>query len=155
MVIDIPNYKKLDIRHIVLDYNGTLAKDGILKEEVKRLLPKLCKEYMLHVITADTFGSVHDQLADFDVKIEVLKSLDHTREKADFIESLCPSFCAAVGNGNNDVKMIEKAELGISLCGDEGCALTALRAGDILCFSIEDALILFLNRKRLIATLRK
>ena len=34
--IKINNYKKLSIKHILLDYNGTLAKDGVLKEGVKK-----------------------------------------------------------------------------------------------------------------------
>ena len=72
--IIIPNYKTLDIKNIVLDYNGTIAKDGILKDEVKTLLPLLSKKYTLHVITADTFGSVHKQVAAFEVTVNVLSS---------------------------------------------------------------------------------
>lgn len=153
--IKINNYKDLTIKHIVLDYNGTLAKDGILQEGVKKLLPKLSKLYTLHVITADTFGSVQAQVSAFDVEVQVLKSEDHTAEKAEYIKSLKSNQCVAIGNGNNDAQMLKIAELGVALIGDEGCATSTLLVSDIVSHSIEDALELLLNTKRLIATLRK
>ena len=87
-IIEIPNYKSITLTNIVLDYNGTIAKDGILKEELQILLPKLLEIYKVHVITADTFGSVKKELKDFDVLVKVLKSDNHTQEKADYVKSL-------------------------------------------------------------------
>ena len=153
--IDINNYKNIRIEHLVLDYNGTLAKDGIVKDGVKNLLPSLSELFQVHVITADTFGSVHKQLEGFDVSVKVLKSENHTIEKAEFIKTLGATFCAAVGNGNNDMQMLQTAELGIAIVGDEGCATATLLESDVVCNSIEDALELFNNPKRLIATLRR
>ena len=151
----IPNYKTVQIQHIVLDYNGTLAEDGLLKDAARELLQELSLLCKVHVITADTFGSVHKQVEAFDLEVKVLKSADHTQEKADYIEQLGAMHCAAVGNGNNDVGMIEKAALGIALLGDEGCATATMMVSDLVCKNIEDALRLFVKRKRLIATLRK
>ena len=155
MKVTIPNYKSLEIKHVVLDYNGTLAKDGILKETASTLLQELSSLYKVHVITADTFGSVHKQVEAFDLEVKVLSSDNHTQEKAQYIEHLGRVHCAAVGNGNNDVAMIEKAAVGIALLGDEGCAQATLMKSDLLCKTIEDALGLFIKPKRLIATLRK
>ena len=153
--IAVPHYKTLQLRHVVLDYNGTLAEDGELKEEAKLLLNDLVLHYEVHVITSDTFGSVKEQLDSFDVGIRVLSSDDHTGEKAAYIEELGSKHCVAVGNGNNDSVMLKKALLGIALIGDEGCSTETLLASDIVCSSIADALKLLLNEKRLIATLRK
>ena len=61
---EIPNFKTLDIQHIVCDYNGTIAKGGLVLPQIKALFKQLSKRYTLHVITADTFGSVHKQLED-------------------------------------------------------------------------------------------
>ena len=155
LIVDVPHYKKLQIRHVVLDYNGTLAEDGELKEEAKLLLNDLVLHYEVHVITSDTFGSVKEQLDSFDVGIRVLESDDHTGEKAAYIEELGSQHCVAVGNGNNDRDMLKKALLGIALIGDEGCNTQTLLSSDIVCHSIADALKLLLNEKRLIATLRK
>ncbi|MFK5937184.1 MAG: haloacid dehalogenase [Sulfurimonas sp.] len=152
--IIIPNYKTLIVTNIVLDYNGTIAKDGLLKEEVKPLLEKLTKEYLVHVITADTFGSVQAQLKEYDVSVKILNTDNHTLEKAAFVQSLNAENTVAIGNGNNDAMMIKNAVIGIALLGDEGCSSKTLLESDITCKSIKDALELFLNTKRLIATLR-
>ena len=153
--INIPNYKKLAISNIVLDYNGTIAKDGILKKKVKTLLLLLSNEYSVHIITADTFGSVHKQVAEFDVKVEVLTSDNHTKEKAQYIKKLGKKSCVAFGNGSNDAQMLKKAALGVAVIGDEGCSSATLMQSDLVCKSIEDALELLAKPKRLIATLRQ
>jgi len=152
--IIIPNYKTLIVTNIVLDYNGTIAKDGLLKEEVKPLLEKLTKEYKVHVITADTFGSVQAQLKGYDVSVKILNTDNHTLEKSEFVQSLNAVNTVAIGNGNNDALMIQNAVVGVALLGDEGCSSKTLLQSDITCKSIKDALELFLNTKRLIATLR-
>jgi len=154
-IIEIPNYKTINLKHIVLDYNGTIAKDGKLKIEVKNLLPLLEQKYTLHVITADTFGSVKKELKDFKIEVKVLKSQNHTLEKESYIKELNENECVAIGNGNNDVKMIQSASIGIAILGDEGCSTQSLLISDITCKYIDEALQLMLNTKRLIATLRK
>jgi len=154
-MIEIPHYKTLNIRHIVCDYNGTIAKDGMVYPEVKVLFETLSKSYTLHVITADTFGSVTAQLAESPVTIKVLSSSDHTQEKADYISMLGAESCAALGNGNNDRAMLQTAALGTAIFGEEGCATDTLLASDMVCQDVTEALSLFLHPKRLIATLRK
>ena len=144
-----------NIKHIVLDYNGTIAKDGKLKVEVKNLLPLLAQKYTLHVITADTFGSVKKELENFKLHVKVLQSEDHTLEKKLYIDELNADECVAIGNGNNDIKMIQSAAIGIAVLGDEGCSTKSLLASDITCKYIAEALELMLNTKRLVATLRK
>jgi len=144
-----------NIKHIVLDYNGTIAKDGKLKGEVANLLPLLAQKYTLHVITADTFGSVKKELQNFKLHVKVLQSEDHTLEKKLYIDELNADECVAIGNGNNDIKMIQSAAIGIAVLGDEGCSTQSLLASDITCKYIAEALELMLNTKRLVATLRK
>ena len=153
--IEIPYYKTLQLEHVVLDYNGTIAKDGQLKVEVKTLLPTLCENYTVHVITADTFGSVKAQMEGFNVTVTVLQTDNHTAEKAAYIDRLGKINCVAIGNGNNDSNMLQNAILGIAIIGNEGCATSTLLQSDISCSCIEDALMLLVNEKRLIATLRK
>lgn len=155
VVLAIPNYRTMQLRHVVLDFNGTIALDGELKAEVKALLPALAERYRVHVITSDTFGTVQAQLEGFDVRVTVLQSSDHTMEKALYIEKLGALHCAAVGNGSNDARMLKDARLAIAVIGDEGCSVQALTNADIACNAITDALELLLNDKRLIATLRR
>jgi soluble P-type ATPase len=153
--ISIPNVKELSLKHLVLDYNGTLAKDGILKVEVKERLHTLSKFLNIHVITSDTFGNVQSQLKDFNVNINVLCSDNHTLEKEIYIKGLGAETSFAVGNGSNDVKMLKCAAVSIALIGDEGCSTKALINSDIVCKEIVDALDLLLHKNRLIASLRE
>jgi soluble P-type ATPase len=154
-MIEIPNYKNLTISHIVCDYNGTIAKDGQVLPGIKRLFEQLATTYTLHVITADTFGSVKAQLEGYGAVIKVLESLDHTKEKAAYITSLSAEQTVALGNGNNDAMMLETAVVGIAVIGDEGCSAGAMRSADVVVNSGTDALELLASPKRLIATLRR
>jgi len=153
--MQIPNYGELNIKHIVCDYNGTIAKDGKLLPNVKDIFRLLAKNYKIHVITADTFGSVKKELETVDVRVKILTTSNHTQEKGDYIKMLGSKNCVSVGNGNNDVKMMEESILSIAIIGDEGCSTSTLMKSNIICKSITDALSLFLNQKRLIATLRR
>ena len=155
MQIGIPGFGVLKLEHLVLDYNGTIALDGILKAEVAELLPALAENLRIHVVTADTFGTVRAQLEGFPVEVVILKSGDHTSEKADFVQKLGAEGCAAIGNGNNDRKMLDRAALGIAVLGEEGCATASMEVSDLLLPSIGKALELLLHEKRLIATLRR
>ncbi|HHD84270.1 MAG TPA: haloacid dehalogenase [Campylobacteraceae bacterium] len=154
-MITIPNYGTLALKHVVLDYNGTVARDGILLEPVRRLLTQLTQHYTVHIITADTFGSVQREVEAFDVAVKILASDDHTEEKADFVRELGATHTVAMGNGNNDALMLRTAELSIAILGDEGCSMQTLQEADLVCKSIGDALELLLYPKRLIATLRR
>ena len=154
MTIDIPNYKKVSITDVVCDYNGTIAKDGILLQEVADIFEDLQDKFRIHVITADTFGSVQKQLSRFDIEIKILHTQDHTQEKADYIRSLGVENTIAFGNGNNDQEMLKIANIGVAILDDEGCSTKAMMSADILCRDILDALMMLSKPKRMIATLR-
>ena len=155
MTIEIPHYRTLELKHLVLDYNGTLAKDGILIKEASPLLHTLGKHYTIHVITSDTFGTVQAQLKGLGITVKVLHTDNHTKEKSDYIQTLGVAHCIAIGNGSNDRSMLKNAALGIALIGKEGCSTCTLTSSDIICTNINDALELTLNPKRMIATLRQ
>ncbi len=153
--VEIPRYADLSLRHLVLDYNGTVAVDGTLVEALKERIVRLAERLEIHVVTADTFGTVQANFRGLPVSVKVLESDDHTQEKRRFVESLGAENCVAVGNGNNDAAMLEAAALGIAVVGEEGCALASLRAADLVCREPVDALDLLLSPKRLVATLRR
>ena len=155
LTIEIPGFGTLKLEHLVLDYNGTLARDGRLDPDAARLLPELAKVLRLHVVTADTFGTVAGELSGLPVELRILRSSDHTAEKEAFIHELGAQNCIAVGNGNNDRAMLESAALGITVLGEEGAATATVLASDLLLPSIARALEILLYPKRLIATLRK
>ncbi|BBG65962.1 HAD family hydrolase, a [Hydrogenimonas sp.] len=151
----IPGYGDLDIEDIVCDFNGTVAKEGILLADAAEVIEELTGKYRVHIITADTFGSVAAQVDRLGVELKILETGDHTTEKREYIETLGSTKCAAIGNGNNDLQMLQAAALGIAVIADEGCSVKTLMSADIVCRSGYEALALFAAPKRLIATLRK
>ena len=154
-MIKIPGFKDIDIKNIVFDYNGTLAKDGQIDDKIKNLLKEICSKYSVFVITADTFSTVQDELKEFDLEVIVLSSNNHTQEKMEFILSLDKEITVAIGNGNNDKRMLERAVLSIAVMGDEGCSKETLLAATVICKDIKSAIELLLYPKRLVATLRR
>ncbi len=53
--IDIPGFGKLNVRHLVTDFTGTLSVDGVLLPGVEELLADVGRILNVHVLTADTF----------------------------------------------------------------------------------------------------
>jgi soluble P-type ATPase len=155
ITIDIPGYKVLNVKNVVMDYNGTLAVDGYLIAGVKDRIIALSKSVTIQVVTADTFGLVREQMADLPVKISIIKKDNQADQKRDFICLIGQNGTIAIGNGRNDGLMLKEAELGIMIIEGEGAAMESLKWADIVVKNINDALDLFLNTGRLIATMRK
>ena len=154
ITIDIPGGDTFTFRNLVLDYNGTIALDGTLLPGVAERLPQLARQLKVHVITADTHGTVAAMLAQANVHLVIIGAQQQDQEKLAFLESLGPDCTVAIGNGRNDRLMLAVARLGIGLLGQEGMCADLLHQADVLCRSIEEALDLLLKPDRLRATLR-
>ncbi len=152
--IEVPGYGALRIAHLVLDYNGTIACDGKLIAGVEQRLKVLAEVLDIHVLTADTFGSVNRELAQTPCKVSVIPKQNQAEAKAGYLEKLGPELSVAIGNGRNDRIMLKNAALGIATVQAEGASLEALLAADIACPDIVSALDLLLKPLRLTATLR-
>lgn len=152
--VEVSGFGNLKIKHLVLDFNGTIAGDGCLLEGVGKLIRQLSKKLDIYVITADTFGSAERETAGLPVKMVHIGKEDERKEKLSLIERLGAEYTAAIGNGNNDEHMLRKAALGICVIGMEGCSVKALQNADVVVHDIRHALELFLHPKRLAATLR-
>ena len=153
--IEIPGNKVINLENIVLDYNGTIAFDGKLKEGVKEKINKLSEIIDIYVITADTFGNAQKELKDIKCSIKILKKDNQDNQKRDFILKLGEDRTIAIGNGLNDRLMLETAILGICTIQEEGAATKTILNSDVVVKNILDAFCIILNEKRLQATLRK
>jgi len=152
IVIVMPGESPIGVSHLLLDFNGTLAKDGRLLPGIAERLRRLGRQLQIVVATADTFGKVRSELKGLPVDIEIVETgLDKLR----LLKRLGPSHVVAIGNGRNDMQMVQKAALGIVVIGPEGAAGDAARAADVLVRDIRDALDLLLKPLRLKATLRR
>ncbi|TYT74004.1 HAD family hydrolase [Desulfobotulus mexicanus] len=152
--INIPGFGKIEADHLVLDYNGTLAQDGQLLDGVKERLQHLSEDIKIHVITADTFGSVKKALNGLPLSIVSIPPGNQGQAKKEYVESLRKEKVIAMGNGRNDVAMLQTARIGIAIMMKEGTSSQALMQADITSSHICDALDLLLHPLRLTATLR-
>ena len=146
MKIEIPGYKELDLNYLVLDYNGTIAMGGEIKESVK--------EFEIVVLTADTYGTAREACKDLPVRIETFPNDNALPAKMAVVEELGLSSCVAIGNGRNDKLMLRASALAIAVLEQEGMCSRLLGEADVCTRSIEDALDLLLYPVRLVATLR-
>lgn len=154
MELAIPNKGTYDFRYLVLDYNGTLATDGEISEQALQRLDGLSESFQIYILSADTHGTLREKLKGKPYEVRVVSSDQGQKEKGDFVEGLGAQHVIAIGNGNIDIQMFEKAALSIGIMGKEGIATKAILHTDLIVGHIEEALDLLLYPKRLIATLR-
>lgn len=153
--IDIPGSRKIQVAHLVLDFNGTLAIDGKLIEGTRPLLDELSHQLSVHVLTADTFGTAKDQLSGVNCTVTVLSADMQDVQKESYVFNLDETRVVAIGNGLNDALMLKVSALGIAVVQREGASVETLLNADMVCPGILDALGLLLNPQRIVATLRK
>ena len=154
-IFEIPGGETIEIRHILLDYNGTLAVDGEPIPGVREKINQLADAFHFHVITADTFGSVKEALKDTACKIVTIPDQDQAQAKADYLADLGAEYTLACGNGVNDELMLQQAVLGLAVLQAEGLAVGTLNAADILIRDILDLFGFLKHPGRLIACLRR
>ena len=153
--LDIPGRGTLRLGHLVLDVNGTIAKDGRLLDKVAKPLAALRDRVTIHLLTADTYGRQDNIDLMLGLKAVRIAPGDEARQKAAYVEQLGAETVIAIGQGANDAAMLRAAGVGVAVLGDEGLAGAALQSADIIMGSIYDALNLLEYPTRLIATLRQ
>jgi P-type E1-E2 ATPase len=147
----IPGAGRLSARHLVLDFNGTLAEAGVLGAPVARRLSRLARQFEVTVLTADTFGTVTGSLRSVPVAVSTIRT---GRDKEAFVRSRSRDGVVAIGNGANDMRMLKAATLGVAVLGPEGMDPRLIAYARVLVRRIEDALDLPLDPRRIVATLR-
>ena len=153
--IAIPGHDGLQLSDLILDYNGTLACDGKLVDGVQSRLAALAEKLTVHVITADTFGTVQASLEGISCRLVILPAANpQDVEKRNFVRKLGESNTVAIGNGRNDRLMLKVSALGIAVVQQEGAAVDTLLAADVVAPDILAALDLLCHPLRLAATLR-
>jgi P-type E1-E2 ATPase len=152
--VPVPGSGVLNLAHLVLDFNGTLACDGVLLPGVRERLPRLTQTLQVHVLTGDTFGTAASFLMNMPCTLRVLEGEQQAQAKADHVQQLGASSVACIGNGRNDLLMMRQAALAVAVMQSEGAHALTLMESDIVVASIGDALDLLLRPLRLVATLR-
>ena len=150
--IAVPGADPLRLASALLDFNGTLAVDGKLIDGVPERLRSLAARVDIHVVTGDTTGTAATELAELPVRVAVMPPLLQDIAKRAELERLEGGRTVAIGNGRNDLGVIDHAALSIVVVGREGCSALTLMQADIVCASVCDALDLLLTPGRIVAT---
>lgn len=153
ITIEIPGKDILNISHVVLDYNGTIAVDGILDPGLEERFQKLRRLAEIRVLTADTYGTVRKQCAPLGIQVETFPRASAGECKEEIVNGLTGGVCC-IGNGYNDMKMFAVSDLRIAVLGKEGIYPGLLGFSDVLVASPVDAFDLLLKPDRLRAVLR-
>ena len=155
--LEIPGRSTLQLQHLVMDVNGTLAVDGSLLGGLVKQLMALRDRLELHLVTADTYGrqvEIDHQLSLQAVCISTIGGSE-SDQKAEYVRGLGSEAVAAIGQGANDAGMLETAALGICILSPEGTAIETLLAADLVVADIFTALDLLEQPLRIVASLRK
>ena len=153
LTIRIPGREELNLSHLILDYNGTIAEDGEIIESIRPRLDELSKVLSICVITADTHGTAAGKCQGLPLEVLTFPTTEVGAIKAREAEKRTGGV-VTIGNGFNDIQMSDVADLSICVIGREGCCGKLLAHVDIVVTSIDDALDLLLKTSRTRATLR-
>ena len=150
---EIPGRDDLVLTTLLLDYNGTIARDGELIPELIDRIKELQKDLQVLVLTADTYGNVRSQCEPHGIEVRTFPRAGAGECKEEIARSFS-SGVVSLGNGFNDQAMFDASDLAIAVLDDEGIYAGLLKHADILVKNPMDGLDLLLKKDRLRATLR-
>lgn len=153
--LNIPGRGNLQLHHLVTDVNGTLAVDGQLLDGLVKKISALRDRLTVHLLTADTHGRQTVIDGQLNLKAVRIAPGNESTQKADYVRDLGAETVVAIGQGANDAGMLETAALGICVMSQEGVAIEALLAADLVTPDILAALDLLDRPLRIVASLRK
>src|SRR3990172_4921754 len=105
--LDIPGRGNFKLEHLVLDVNGTIAKDGRLLDKVAKPLAALKDRLAIHLVTADTYGKQDHVDLMLGMRAVRLRPGDEAKQKGDFVRGLGAEKVIAIGQGANDAEMLK------------------------------------------------
>jgi soluble P-type ATPase len=143
----------LEIDFILLDFEGTLASDRRVHPKAKDRINLLSKRTKIYILTKEEKILMEEVFKKVKAEIIYLMEGEASQQKLDLLRQLGASRTVAIGNGVDDVPMIEEAGLGISVMGKEGTFSETMKKADVVFMNILDALDFLLKPLRPKATL--
>ena len=151
--IQRPGQEPLEIEFILIDFEGTLASDRRVHPKAKDKINLLSKRTKIYILTKAEKEVVEDNLRRVKAEIYYLTEGEASKQKLDLLRQLGSSKTVAIGNGLDDVPMIEEAVLGICVVGKEGTSVEAIKKAGVIVSNIIDALDFLLKPLRQKSTL--
>ncbi len=152
----IPGFEteNFELKHLILDFNGTMAIDGKLIAGVKERLITLAQQIEIFVLTGNSYGTAEEELKDLPIRVISLSERNQRADKEKFVTTLEKDNIISIGNGRNDKQMFLHSAISIIVLEQEGTSTDSLTVANIVCRNIFDALDLLLYPKRMKSTLR-
>jgi soluble P-type ATPase len=151
--VERPGQGKLEIEFILIDFEGTLASDRRVHPKAKDKINLLSKRAKIYILTKEEKERAEEVLKKVKAEIIYLTERESSQKKLDLLHQLGATRTVAIGNGADDVPMIEEAGLGICVLGKEGTFSEAMKKADVVFMNILDALDFLLKPLRQKATL--
>jgi soluble P-type ATPase len=151
--IERPGQGNLEIEFILIDFEGTLASDRRVHPKAKDKINLLSKRTKIYIPTVEEKERVEEVLKKVKAEIVYLREGESSQKKLDLLRQLGPARTVAIGNGVDDVPVIEEAGLGVCVLGKEGTSSEATKKADVVFMNILDALDFLLKPLRQKATL--
>ena len=155
ILIQRPGQEPLEIEFILSDFEGTLATDQRVHPKVKDKINLLSKRVKVYIFTTGEKERVSDVLRNVNAEVIYLKEGEASQGKLNLLEQLGADRAVAIGNGVNDLAMIEHSALGIVVMNREGTLAGVIGKADLVFMTILDALDFLLKPLRQKATLGK
>ena len=153
--INRPGQGNLEIEFILIDFEGTLASDRRVHPKAKDKINLLSKRTKIYILTKGEKEVVEETLKKVKAEIFYLTEGETSQRKVDLLRQLGATRTVAIGNGVDDIPMIEEAGLGICVIGKEGTSVEAMKRADVVVSDVLDALDFLLKPLRQKATLGK
>ena len=151
--IQRPGMESLELHFVLIDFEGTLAMDGRVHPKAKDKVNLLSKRVTVYILTKSSKGKVEETLKKMKAEILSMTEGDSSQQKLDVLQRLGPHQTAVIGNGFDDVQIMEQAGLGMCVIGKEGSSPEAVAKADLVVTSVLDALDFLLKPLRQGATL--
>ena len=146
--IQRPGMESLDIHFILIDFEGTLAMDGRVHPKAKDKVNLLSKRATITILTKSNREKVEETLKKMKVEILYVTEEDSSQQKLNVLQRLGPHQTAVIGNGLDDVRIMEQAGLGLCVIGKEGSSAEAVAKADLVVTNVLDALDFLLKPMR-------
>ncbi len=148
-----PGQNPLEIEFILIDFEGTLATDRRVHPKAKDKLNLLSKRTKIYILTRANQEVISEALKKVKAEVIHLREVEASQKKLDLVRRLGGTRTVAIGNGSDDVLMMEEASLGICVIGREGASAEVMPRADVVVTDILDALDFLLKPLRHQATL--
>ena len=148
IILQRPGRIPLEIEFILLNFEGTLATDRRIHPKAKDKLNLLSKRTNIYILTKNEQEAIREILKKVNAEVVYFKEGEVSQGKLDLLRQLGAAKSVAIGNGVDDVPMIEEAGLGICIIGVEGTPGEAIKKADVVFTDILHALDFLLKPMR-------